>query len=151
MDVNKPSFLIVCEKNNFMLPVYRMALDRTSKSFKSTIERYVGALVLDIKGNVKIIDKINLDSDSVFDKLLITFGLRKMNVSCHLLSVEIPFSELLKKIAYIACNGDSYSVWGQFHNSKRELEKDILHCNSVADLFRVLRVEGEGETASELS
>ena len=142
--------ILLSKKENFMLPIYEEALEKASASAKKIGNRYVGSLLIKGDGSVWRIDSVQEASPRFIQRVCLQLLGKPRDIKCSLHLVENDFVDWVEMIANLATESGSYSVWGQFYDSKAELKKAVMGCKTLEDLFAVFRLEDDNEFSKKL-
>lgn len=150
MGAVKTKGILLSESEKFMLPIYDTALEKASASAKKIGNRYVGALLIKGDGSAWRIDSVQEVSPSFIQRVCLQLLGKPRDIKCSLHPIESEFVDWVEMIANLATESGSFSVWGQFYDSKAELKKAVMGCETLEDLFAVFRLEDDNEFSNKL-
>jgi hypothetical protein len=147
--VNSLGFsIIICYEKGFLLPVLNTAFDNVIGKYKHLKDRYLNAIILSPSDKaMKIVDVTEAEKIGSF-----CFGMfiTKSRISFVTKELQEEREYVYGKLSDAAISRQSYSVWGQFHDSREALKAAILKCRNFQELIGVMNIDGLGHISKEI-
>lgn len=140
--------IIICYEKGFLLPVFNKAFDSIIGKYNHLKDRYLGAIILSSSDKaMTIVEVVEVEKIASFFFGLVT---TKSRISFVTKELHEDREYIYRKLSEAASSSQSYSVWGQFYDSKKDLKSAILDCSNFTEVTGVLNIAANSDISTDI-